>query len=82
MDQRGFSSIIRQMADSVFTANDSRLVLNEEVAELHYDLRRYAGRPLGVPRHGVFVRTRSGRCFWARFCICTYADGVIEQSVH
>ena len=78
VDQRGFSTVVRHMAGEVFSADDRRLVLGEEVCELHYDLCPYEPEHRQHPRapdaslQGVLVLTRSGRKYFARYCLVTY----------
>lgn len=79
MDQRGFSTVVRHMAAQVFAAGDRRLVLGEEVCELHYDLCPYEPEHRNRPRapdaslQGVLVLTSSGRKYFARYCLITCA---------
>ena len=72
LDPEGFTKVIRHVAEQTFSANDTRLRLNELVTEVHFALENDQYVPNDLRNDGVYVKTASGRTYWARFCIITF----------
>ena len=72
LDPAGFTKVIHHVAGQTFGANDARLRLNELVTEVHFALENDQYVPNDLRNDGVFVKTASGRAYWARFCVITF----------
>ncbi|PVI02146.1 polyamine oxidase-like protein [Periconia macrospinosa] len=66
-DQRGFNHWLKSIASTFLTANDTRLLLDTIVTDVHYS------------DTGVLVTTEDGSCIEADYAICTFSLGVLQN---
>lgn len=66
-DKRGYSSLVRGMADSFLKSDDTRLLLNTTVESIHYY------------DTNVSVLTTNGDVFHGDYAIVTFSLGVLQQ---
>ncbi|TAQ83149.1 hypothetical protein B7494_g8527 [Chlorociboria aeruginascens] len=69
-DQRGFNHFIIGEASTFLTPNDPRLLLSTTVSSIDYS------SPTSVTIH-----TTSGSCVEARYAICTFSLGVLQNDI-
>jgi len=68
-DQRGFNTFIVGEAYTFLTPNDTRLWLNTTVTNISYSDK------------GVTVHNEDGSCIDAKYAVCTFSVGVLQQDV-
>ncbi|KAK5988312.1 Polyamine oxidase 1 [Cladobotryum mycophilum] len=69
VDSRGYSYIFKQEAATFLTANDSRLLLNTQVTNITYS------------NDNVTIYNSDGSCVEAKYAICTFSLGVLQNNV-
>ncbi|KAJ5795425.1 uncharacterized protein N7518_003965 [Penicillium psychrosexuale] len=67
LDQRGFNIIVKKLASTFLTRNDTRLHLNTEVTNITYS------------DDGVTVHNKDGSCVEADYAITTFSLGVLQN---
>ena len=66
-DNRGFSTVVKQLCENILTTNDTRILLNRTVESIQYK------------DTGVSVLTNSGEVINGDFAIVTFSLGVLQQ---
>ncbi|KAF2875777.1 hypothetical protein BDV95DRAFT_484850 [Massariosphaeria phaeospora] len=68
-DQRGFNTLLKNIASTFLQLGDPRLLLNTIVASIDYS------------PSGVTVTMEDGSCIEAAYAICTFSLGVLQNDV-
>ncbi|XP_046576067.1 polyamine oxidase 1-like isoform X2 [Haliotis rubra] len=66
-DEKGFESVIKNVADEIFEQNDERLILNEVVHTINYT------------DSNVVVETSSSTIYISEFVLLTFSIGVLKS---